>query len=307
MFADAIETVGGFTRPVKMISRNYKETEVIPGLATMFFVNDEGWAVTCKHVAGQIIKADQINKKYSAFRTDAANLPGGKNRGQQLKKLELAYGFKPGMQVQLKMQFPGSVRNSTEFDLNLDPEYDVALVHFKGFDKTLYTGHAVFAKSPLPARPGDFLCRLGFPFPEFSDFRYVPERDDIEWDASAGRSNTPRFPIEGMFTRNLGGKDGKIYGLELSTPGLRGQSGGPLFNQQGLIFGMQSATKHLHLGFDMVGEKMVLHGKEHTINNQPFLHVGHCISAEIIKELLRKFKVPYFEGDSLESAEKICP
>ena len=267
MFADAIETVGGFTRPVKIISRSYKDTSVLPGLATMFFVNEEGWAVTCKHVATQIIQADKLNKKYRAFRTDAANIPDNKSRQTQFKKLELAYGFKSGTVVQMKVQFPGSVSNIREFDLNLDTEYDVALIHFKGFDKALYNGHAVFAKSASCARIGDYLCRLGFPFPEFSDFRYVPDRDDIEWDASAGSSNTPRFPIEGMFTRNLGGKDGKVYGLELSTPGLRGQSGGPLFNSDGLICGMQSATKHLHLGFDMVGEKMVLQGREHTINN----------------------------------------
>ena len=70
---------------------------------------------------------------------------------------------------------------------------------------------------------------------------------------------------------------------------------GPLFDSRGVIYGMQSATKHLHLGFDMVGEKMMLHGKEHTINNQPFLHVGHCINAEKIKEFLRQQGVEYFE------------
>ena len=273
----------------------------------MFFVNDDGWAVTCKHVAAEIIHADKLNKKYIAFKTDAANIPQSKSHKTQFNKLELAYGFKSGTRVQMKVQFPGSISNIKAFDLNLDPDHDVALIHFRGFDKTLYSGHAVFAKSASCARIGDFLCRLGFPFPEFSDFRYNPEHDDIEWDPSAGSGNTPRFPIEGMYTRNLGGKDGKVYGLELSTPGLRGQSGGPLFNSNGIIIGMQSATKHLHLGFDMVGEKMILQGKEHTINNQPFLHVGHCINANIIKDMLRKHKVPFYEGDSLETAQKVQP
>ena len=165
----------------------------------------------------------------------------------------------------------------------------------QGFERVLYKGHAVFVKDMKEIRPGDMLCRLGFPFPEFADFRYDADKDSIEWDRSAGRGNTPRFPIEGMFTRQLADKDGKIYGIELSTPGLRGQSGGPLFTKDGRICGMQSATKHLHLGFDMVGEKMILHGKEHTINNQPFLHVGQCINAEMIKEFLRQQGVEYFE------------
>ena len=42
MFADAIEYVGGFTRPVKFITRNYNTGTVLPGTATLFFVNDEG-------------------------------------------------------------------------------------------------------------------------------------------------------------------------------------------------------------------------------------------------------------------------
>jgi len=44
--------------------------------------------------------------------------------------------------------------------------------------------------------------------------------------------------------------EGEIMGIELSTPGLRGQSGGPLFNSEGIICGMQSSTNHLHLGFE---------------------------------------------------------
>ncbi len=307
MFADAIELTGGFTRPVKFISRKYKESTVLPGLATMFFVNDDGWAITCRHVADQIIFADQISKKYNAFKTDASKIPTGKNHSGQIKKLELTYGFKSGATVQMKVQFPGSVSGLKEYDLIKDTDHDMALIHFKGFEKTLYNGHAVFARELSGTRPGDFLCRLGFPFPEFSDFRYFPDRDDIDWDTSAGSSNTPRLPIEGMFTRNLGGKDGKIYGLELSTPGLRGQSGGPLFNTQGIITGMQSATKHLHLGFDMIGEKMMIQGREQTVNNQPFMHVGHCINAQVIKDFLKKHHVVYYEGDSPDTATEIRP
>ena len=296
MFADAIENVGGFTRPIKTISRNYKEPAVIPGLATLFFVNDDGCAVTCKHVAQQIIHAQTVNRQYAEFRAACARTPEGKSRAAAVKKLELVHKLKAGQLIQMKVQFDGAVSSFTGFDINLHPELDIAIIRFKGFEKTLYTGHAVFVRDMAEVRPGDMLCRLGFPFPEFSDFKYDAAADDIVWDRTAGSGNTPRFPIEGMFTRQLAGSDGKIYGLELSTPGLRGQSGGPLFTKDGRICGMQSATKHLHLGFDMVGEKMMLRGKEQTVNNQPFLHVGHCINAEKIKEFLRTQGVEYFEA-----------
>ena len=295
MFADAIEKVGGFTRPIKFITRNYKEQAIVPGLATLFFVNDEGCAVTCWHVARQIVQAQAVTEQYAEFKAACARVPGGSGRAAAVKKLELVHKLKAGSPIQMKIKFDGAVSGFAGFDVVMHKELDIALIRFREFDKTLYSGHAVFVRDMGSVRPGDMLCRLGFPFPEFKDFRYDEENDSLEWDSSAGRPNTPRFPIEGMFTRHLAGPDGRIYGIELSTPGLRGQSGGPLFTSEGLICGMQSSTKHLHLGFDMVGEKKMLHGKEYTINNQPFLHVGQCIGADRIKEFLREQGVEYYE------------
>ena len=39
-------------------------------------------------------------------------------------------------------------------------------------------------KNGSAARPGDMLCRLGFSFPEFTDFNYDLVNDQIEWDPS---------------------------------------------------------------------------------------------------------------------------
>ena len=44
MFADAIENVSGFTKPILFISKGYKSFNIIPGSATMFFVNNNGVA-----------------------------------------------------------------------------------------------------------------------------------------------------------------------------------------------------------------------------------------------------------------------
>ena len=109
-----------------------------------------------------------------------------------------------------------------------------------------------------------------------------------------GQSGTPRFPIEGMLTRNLL-NEGEVFGLELSTPGLRGQSGGPLFDKNGLICGMQSQTNALHLGFDMKNFQYESNGDTIKVNNQPFLHVGHCIHVDIIKDFLNSNSVNYYE------------
>jgi len=75
------------------------------------------------------------------------------------------------------------------------------------------------------------------------------------------------------------------------------KSGGPLFNQEGHICGMQSMTSHLHLGFDMKNYKHNAYGENITVNNQPFLHVGRCVHVDVIKEFLLEQKVKFYESD----------
>jgi hypothetical protein len=135
---------------------------------------------------------------------------------------------------------------------------------------------------------------MGFPFPEFSNYRLNTETQNLEW-TKEGIARSPRFPIEGMLTRFLGDANGKIYGMELSTPGLRGQSGGPLFDSEGRIVGMQSRTKHLHLGFDIEEKTIIAHGKTKKVNDYAFIHLGECIHVSVIKEFLRKNSVNFKE------------
>ena len=42
-------------------------------------------------------------------------------------------------------------------------------------------------------------------------------------------------------------ENGNITMFETTSPGLRGQSGGPIFSPDGLIYGIQSMTKHIDL------------------------------------------------------------
>ena len=99
-----------------------------------------------------------------------------------------------------------------------------------------------------------------------------------------------------MVTRFLG-ENNRITGIELSTPGLKGQSGGPLFNTDGTIYGMQSSTKHLHLGFDLENKEMLLGNKVKKVTDYSFIHLGQCIHADIIKSFLAENKVKFYEGN----------
>lgn len=294
MFVNAIEEVAKFTRPIHTISRNYKEKIVSPGAATLFFVNEDGCAITCKHVIDLIGNRPNINANYEKFSKERDAI--GKNQfNRRLKELETRYNYKPDTIVQLNELFVGCTTEPIfNFKWVNHIKYDLSIVIIENFKNPSYQSHAVFLKDTSVLKQGRFLCRLGFPFPEFTNFQYNTTTDNIEW-TNTGQVETPRFPIEGMLTRHL--LDGsKVVGLELSTPGLRGQSGGPLFNDKGLICGMQCSTNQLHLNFDMKNFEYKTGGKTIKVTNQPFLHVGYCIHVDIIKEFLTQNNIKFYEG-----------
>lgn len=290
MFVDSIQKVAGYTRAIHSISRNFGSQKVERGAATLFFANEEGWALTCKHVAQWLTQADVINKRYAAYLTESQNL----NTGQK-KALAKKQGFDESKTSEMRVTFVDCVDRITNIHFFLHPEYDLALLKFEGFEKISYTGHPVFLEEDQLAQPGQMLCRLGFPFPEFSNFALNAEKDILEW-TKTGQSRSPRFPIDGMLTRFLGDKTGKVYGIEMSTPGLRGQSGGPLFDSEGRVVGMQSRTKHLHLGFDIEEKEVMAHGKVKKVNDYAFIHLGECIHVSVIKEFMTQHGVKFQIG-----------
>src|SRR5579862_685273 len=284
MFVQAIEEVGNFTRPVYTISRLFGDKNIIPGAATFFFVNDDGVAVTCKHVVELIAGRQSLNDHYAKFVSER-NLLAGKADRKATLKLQSKYNFQKDSTIQLNEMFIGvTTDEQLRYRWINHPKYDLSIIFFEGLKNRAYQSHAVFLKDSSILKQGKRLCRLGYPFPEFSNYRYNEPSDSIEWTKS-GKIETPRFPMDGIITRHLG--DGaRIVGLEISTPGLRGQSGGPLFDERGIICGIQSSTNHLHLGFDMKDYAFQAGGKTILVNNQPFLHVGHCVHVDIIKEFL---------------------
>ena len=294
MFQDAIEKVLQFTRPLHSISRTY-EGLILPGSSTFFFVNGEGVAVTCRHVAEMIPAAENINQHYQRFKVERNNLSGpGK---KQLQALEQRYQYLPESTIQLKNNFLNCFDTIREIACHTHPTLDLAILEFKGFNKVFYTSHARFLKDSTKIKQGMSLCRIGYPFPEFSNFRYNQEMDDIEW-TNTGNPNSPSFPMDGIVTRFVANSpnDG-ISGIEMSTPGLRGQSGGPLFDTNGVVYGMQYATNHLHLGFDLHGHDIISNGKRMKVSNNPFLHVGLCVHADKIKAFLQEKNIRFSEAD----------
>jgi len=294
MFVNALEKAAKFTKPIHFISRVANNTKIDPGAATLFLVNDEGYALTCKHVAELIIQFNTINDNYTRYKAERELLPKDNKLRKNVDALKTRYKIFNNSTIQTKILFVDCVDNLSGIQAIFHPVFDLAIVKFEGFTKIQCDEYPVFKGNSAEILPGQFMCRLGFPFPEFNNFQYNSLTDDIDWQLDKAH-NSPRFPIEGMITRFLGDDKGDVYGIEMSTPGLRGQSGGPLVDRNGVVCGMQSKTKHLHLGFDIENLEMVINGVNKRINDYSFIHLGECIHVDIIKNFLKEHNVRFSE------------
>ena len=186
------------------------------------------------------------------------------------------------------------ISGTLDIDYILHPELDVSLLRFKKFGSLLCDTFPTFAANDTELKPGQLLCRLGYPFPEFSNFQYDATKDEIEWTIT-GKPSTPRFPIEGMVTRHVVTDAGKLIGFELSTPGLKGQSGGPVFGADGLVWGLQSQTASRDIDFD-IDTNVIRKGKKVQVQDFAFMHVGRCIHVAELKEFMRDKGITFQEG-----------
>jgi hypothetical protein len=293
MFVNAIESADLYTKPIHTITRSYGGL-ISPGTSTLFFVNENGVAITCKHVLDLILQADPVNNQFNQFKAERDRLPKDSKLGRNMMGLEAKYHYKKETTVQIKNQFVNSVDVISNLTCHAHPTLDLAIIIFEGYHQKLYNGYATFVKDPNKIKQGKYLCRLGYPFPEFTNFRHNTDTDDIEW-TNTGNPTSPRFPLDGIITR-FGAENNQVISIEMSTPGLRGQSGGPLFDSDGLVYGMQYMTSHLHLGFDIKDKEILQEGKKTKVSNYPFLNVGHCIHVDRIKEFLNQHHIKFYEA-----------
>lgn len=272
MFVEAIEKAAQFTRPIHTISRNYGSTIVVPAAATLFFVNADGWFLTARHVAQQVPISEALTQKCETFRKELVSIRGNKREKQLRKEIEQEYGFTRRTTYEMYNTFLNCV----------------------GFKKLFCTSFPVFPADTSRLKQGRFLCRLGFPFPEFSNLAYDATSERITW-TDTGRVDTPRFPLEGMVTRHIANAAGQIVGFELSSPGLRGQSGAPVFDAEGMVWGIQVATGHLDLNFD-VDQEVIRDGSKTRVKDSAFLHIGLCVHVDAVKQFMRNNNVAFREG-----------
>ena len=95
-----------------------------------------------------------------------------------------------------------------------------------------------------------------------------------------------------MITRTINDPEGNEFAFETSTPGLKGQSGGPVFDTDGNVLGIQSATTSLDLMFD-IDTNVIRNNKEIHVSEKQFINLGIVISSKVIMKFLDDNHIKY--------------
>jgi len=279
MFAKAYKIVSGFTHPVVISTRGYDNT-VTCGLASFIILNKEGWILTVAHLFNSYFLQKKHTKEIQNYEQQIKKIRDDKKleikqRKKMLKKVKpnpkwitnLSYWWgKDGVQIK---------------NVKILAKSDIAIGRLEPYDPNMVKTYPVIKNPNVNMNPGTSLCRIGYPFYEMKA-TYNSQSD--RFNIPKNMFPIPRFPIEGIYTRNiLGGKDSKydVKFLETSSPGLKGQSGGPIFDAKGTVWAIQSRTAHLPLGFSPKVRK----GEKEIEENQ-FLNVGLGVHPEVITAFL---------------------
>lgn len=298
MFAKACERVYKFTRPLIISTRTIDGT-VSSSCGTFIIINPEGWILTAGHLFDSFVKYQQDMKK--------------------IKEVEEINARKASMAVPGAMTLPDTIQLDPKWITNhsfwwggdglritsvyVNREIDIALAKLDGFRPDMVQEYPIF-RDPDTMRPGTSICRTGFPFANIAtDF----DEGSKSFRIRNGVLPLPFFPNDGIHTRNVlkqnksrEGNYDMLY-VETSTPGLKGQSGGPIFDTNGHIYAMQVQTNHIPLGFHPISE---YDGKS-IVENQ-FLNVGIGVHGKLLQQIMRDHHISFkVEGDSSEEEQYI--
>jgi hypothetical protein len=291
MFADAYEIAEKFTYPV-IISTRKQSGAVECGCAAFIIVNEDGWIISSAHIYSSysfyMQHREQI-KKHSEMKAEIINNPGldHKQKKKRISHLKVYPGWI------LNHSFWWGMDGVRILDVKILGKGDLMAGRLEPFDKVKFNSHAVF-KRENSMRIGTGLCRLGYPFHRVgASYNTEANRFEIAKNMLPGRP----YPIEGMYTREIDrglSEEGnyRLRFIETSTPGLRGQSGGPIVDKKGIVWGLQSRTIHHPLGFS---PKVKKNGRE--IEENQFLNTGVGIHSSLITEFLRKNNIKHYTAD----------
>lgn len=288
MFASAYSQAAGFTKPV-IISHVRGDGKCFAGAGSYVVVNDEGWIVTAGHIFaeyGKLSAAKAAAKQHDVDR-QAIEADKGLLADQKRKRLKQLGALDAKAAIDFSFWWGGLPDGVQATQVHGLKAADLAVAKLEPFDPAWVSSYPAFKDPKKPIASGTSLCRMGFPFHEIH-----PTYDKATGSFSLPPETFPMvfFPNEGILTRVIVVDQNAPVSsafIETSSPGLMGQSGGPIFDQHGTVWGIQSHTSHLPLGFspEVPGNPSQ---REHQ-----FLNVGRGVHPATIVGLLDQLGVKF--------------
>lgn len=280
MFTFAYETAKRFTHPI-VISMRPGVGDVKTAIGAYVIINKE-WAVTAAHVLTRVHAAQSqlpraIEWKARVSEVESSDQTPGQKKGEkrrldrEYKADELVQSFSIWLGHDLIRIGP----------ITFHAQADIAVFRLRDVPDGFVKEFPRF-KSHEAMKLGTSVLKFGYPFHEIQSF-YDDESGNFKFQP--GALPIPIFPMEGIATRWLNELEPQggypIRFIETSSPGLRGQSGGPVLDRDGSVWGIQSHTQHYALGFEAKsseGSKVV----------EQFLNVGRATDTLTLRAIFER-------------------
>ena len=259
------------------------------GIGALVVINKDGWIITAAHIVQQFQDLIGQTKSYIDHEAKKAKIKAsGLSAKEKKKELSKLGKLSPKHVTNCSAWWGGD--GITVKQAIAIPAADLAIAQLEHFDPNSVSHYPVFKDPTKDFDPGVNLCKLGFPFHSITpDWDEAKDAFQLPKDALP----VPFFPIDGIFTRTteivVAGKQRPfpLRWVETSSPGLRGQSGGPVVDTQGAIWAIQVNTAHFPLGFNPS-----VPGRPRDKVHQ-FLNVGRGVHSETILGFLRENKIEH--------------
>ena len=290
MFTRAVPIASGFTRPV-VLSSCTSNGDCRSTVGACVVLNREGWILTAGHLLDIVRQHQESARRHRGYRDNVVEFQRDTSADKRFRKRGVRTFHRPAT---------ASVRHHSAWwgadgvrlvEAKVLPAADLALGRLEPFDAASVPRYPVLKDPDRDYAPGRSLCKLGFPFQPI-----VPVYDEEADTFTLPPGSVPLapFPLEGMFTRIVAtrtpgsGQGEASTFIETSSPTLIGQMGGPVFDAQARVWGIQSHTVHHPLGF----HPPVPGGGQGQVEHQ-FLNTGLAVHASVIVRFLEAEGVAY--------------
>lgn len=284
MFADACRSASDYTRPV-VVSTRHRDGSVRTEIGSFIVINPDGWILTAGHLFDSMVR----------YRNDAKKI-------EEIEEINKDRVERPGQPSGLIKVDPEFITNHSFWwgwdglrleKVTINRQLDIAVGKLVPFKPSMVSSYPVLA-DPDGVRSGMSVCRGGFCIQNIRS----------EWDDSRNAFKIPAIPQAALFfndgvvsrVETAGPAADKRYEIRLvetSSPGIGGQSGGPIFDASGRIVAMQINTRSYNLGF----QPTVINDGRTVVENQ-FINVGVGLHIATVRKFIDDLGARYdAEGD----------